>query len=55
VHERLGAAELAKRFPQIGLKGNEVGILEHSGALMARRGVQVLVEELVRQGLDYRL
>ena len=56
VHERLGAAELAKRFPQIGLKGNEVGILEpHSGALMARRGVQVLVEELVRQGLDYRV
>ena len=56
VHERLGAAELAKRFPQIGLKGNEVGILEpHSGALMARRGLQVLVEELVRQGLDYRV
>jgi len=56
VHEQLGAAELAKRFPQIGLKGNEVGILEpHSGALMARRGVQVLVEELVRQGLDYRV
>ena len=56
VREQLGAAELAKRFPQIGLKGNEVGILEpHSGALMARRGVQVLVEELVRQGLDYRV
>lgn len=56
VHERLSAAELAKRFPQIGLKGNEVGLLEpHSGALMARRGVQLLVEELVRQGLDYRL
>ncbi|MGB6383741.1 MAG: FAD-dependent oxidoreductase [Terriglobales bacterium] len=56
VYERLGAAQLAKRFPQIGLKGNEVGILEpHSGALMARRGVQVLVEELVREGLDYRV
>jgi sarcosine oxidase len=56
VHEQLGAAELAKRFPQIGLKGNEVGIFEpHSGALMARRGVQILVEELVRQGLDYRV
>lgn len=56
VHERLSAAELAKRFPQIGLKGNEVGLLEpHSGALMARRGVQLLVGELVRQGLDYRL
>ncbi len=55
-HERLSAAELAKRFPQIGLKGNEVGILEpHSGALMARHGVQVLVEELVKQGLDYRV
>ncbi|HXO35585.1 MAG TPA: FAD-dependent oxidoreductase [Candidatus Acidoferrales bacterium] len=56
MHKRLGAAELARRFPQIGLKGNEVGILEpRSGALMARRGVQVLVEELVRQGLDYRV
>jgi sarcosine oxidase len=56
VCERLGASELAKRFPQIGLKGNEVGILEpHSGALMARRGVQLLVEELVRQGLAYRV
>ncbi len=56
VHEQLGAAELARRFPQIGLKGNEVGILEpHSGALMARRGVQVLVAELLRQGVDYRV
>jgi sarcosine oxidase len=56
VHERLGAAELAKRFPQIGLKGNEVGILEpHSGSLMARQGLQALVEELVRQGVDYRV
>lgn len=56
VHEQLGAAELAKRFPQIGLKGNEAGVFEpHSGALMARRGVQVLVEELMRQGLDYRV
>jgi sarcosine oxidase len=55
-HEQLGAAELARRFPQIGLKGNEVGILEpHSGALMARRGVQVLVAELLRQGVDYRV
>jgi sarcosine oxidase len=54
--DRLGAAELAKRFPQIGLKGDEVGILErYGGALMARRGIQILVEELVRQGLDYRL
>ena len=55
-HERLSAAELAKRFPQIGLNGNEVGILEpHSGALMARRGIQLLVEELVREGVDYRV
>ena len=56
VHERLGAAELAKRLPQFGLKGNEAGILEpRSGALMARRGVQLLVEELVRQGVEYRV
>jgi monomeric sarcosine oxidase len=55
-HEPLNAAQLAKRFPQIGLKGNESGILEpRSGALLARRGVQLLVEELARQGVDYRV
>jgi len=55
-HEQLAAKELAKRFPQLGLKGHEVAILEpNSGALMARRSVQVLVDELVREGLNYNI
>lgn len=55
-HEQFTAPELAKRFPQLGLKGNEVAIFEpDSGALMARRSVQVLVEELVHGGLDYQI
>ncbi len=55
-HEVLDAAQIARRFPQIGLKGNEVGIFEpSSGALMARRGVLALVDEIVRQGVEYRL
>ncbi|MBI3478024.1 MAG: FAD-dependent oxidoreductase [Acidobacteria bacterium] len=55
-HEVLNASQLAKRFPQIGWRGNEAGLLEpRSGALLARRGIQILVEEMVRQGVDYRV
>jgi glycine/D-amino acid oxidase-like deaminating enzyme len=55
-HEMLDAAQLAKRYPQIGIKPNDIGILEpHSGALMARRGIQLLVDEMVTVGLEYRI
>jgi len=56
VHEMLDSAQLARRYPQIGIKLNDIGILEpHSGALMARRGIQVLVDEMVKSGLEYRV
>ncbi len=52
--EELSRAELAARYPQIGLEGIVRGQLEpESGALMARRGVLTLVRELVRAGADY--
>ncbi|MEQ1473014.1 MAG: N-methyl-L-tryptophan oxidase [Candidatus Acidiferrum sp.] len=55
-HQRLDATQLARRFPQIGVQPNDIGIFEpHSGALMARRAVQILIEEMVRDGLQYRL
>jgi glycine/D-amino acid oxidase-like deaminating enzyme len=52
--ERLGAAELRRRFPQIDFTGIEVGLFEPQfGALMARRAVQTLVAEFVRAGGHY--
>jgi sarcosine oxidase len=62
VHRRLGLptelldhAALARRFPQIDFSGVAAGLYEpRFGALMARRAVQTLVAEFVRQGGDYR-
>jgi sarcosine oxidase len=55
-HQRLDASQLAKRFSQIGAKPNDLAVFEpHSGALMARRGIQVLLDEMVRDGLEYRV
>jgi sarcosine oxidase len=54
--ERLERAELEKRFPQIELGDVAWGILEpDSGALMARRAVQAVVEEAARNGVDYKI
>ena len=53
--QHLSASDLANRFPQIGFKKEESAVLEpNSGALMARRAVQLLVEELIRDGVEYR-
>jgi monomeric sarcosine oxidase len=53
--ERLSAADLAKRYPQITFKANDSAIYEpESGALMARRAVQTLVEEVAHNGVEYR-
>jgi len=53
--EKLDWAELEKRFPQIALGDVSWGIFEpDSGALMARRAVQAIVEEAVRNGVEYR-
>ena len=62
VHRRVGIpfevldrATLAKRFPQIVWDGVELGLYEPDrGALMARRGVQSLVQEFVAAGGEYR-
>jgi glycine/D-amino acid oxidase-like deaminating enzyme len=52
-HEKLSQAELMKRFPQFFLDDVDQGIFEpESGALMARRSVQMLVQEMVQSGLD---
>jgi monomeric sarcosine oxidase len=53
--EKLSGAELAKRYPQISFERNAWGILEpESGVLMARRAVQVVVEETLQNGAEYR-
>jgi sarcosine oxidase len=62
VHRRLGlptelldAAEMRRRFPQVDFSGIVAGVYEpRFGALMARRAVQTLVAEFVRQGGVYR-
>ena len=52
--ERLGRPELEKRFPQIAFGKVKWGLYEpDSGALLARRAVQAVVEEAVRNGVDY--
>jgi len=55
-HRKLTRAELEKSYPQIDFGPVTWGLLEpESGALMARRAVQAVVDEIVRRGGDYRL
>ncbi len=52
--ESLERSDLEKRYPQIVFDGVRWGLLEpESGALMARRAVQAVVEETVKSGADY--
>ncbi len=52
--ERLSPQELVKRYPQIGPGPATWGLWEpDSGVLMARRAVQVLVQETTRGGAHY--
>jgi len=52
--ERLSAATLAARFPQFKFSSEPSGIFEPgSGVLLARRAIRAVVEEAVRNGLDY--
>ncbi len=49
--ELLSAADLKKRYPQIALPAGSSGIFEpESGALLARRAVQAVVDDAVRLG-----
>jgi sarcosine oxidase len=55
-HKKLSRAEIDKRFPQIACAEREFAIYEpESGALMARRGVQKVVEEFQRLGGTYQI
>jgi len=52
--ERLSRDQLAERYPQISFDGVTWGLLEpEAGVLMARRGVQTVVEQAVKDGVDY--
>ncbi|MFI5059258.1 MAG: FAD-dependent oxidoreductase [Candidatus Acidiferrales bacterium] len=54
--EEMDRAALEKRYPQIGLDNIISGFLEpQSGVLMARRAVAAAVEDVVKQGGEYRL
>ena len=55
-HERLSAGALRDRFPQISPEGISWAMVEPgSGALMARRSIQTLVDEDIVRGLDFRV
>lgn len=52
--EELSSRELARRFPQLSFKGVSAGLYEpNSGALLARRAVQAVVQQAVARGVDY--
>ena len=52
-HEKLSQRELEKRFPQFFFGDAGAGVLEpDSGALMARRSVQTLVQEMTANGVE---
>jgi len=50
----LTQAELTERFPQIRYASERVGIFEpESGVALARRAVRAVVEDAIRNGVDY--
>ncbi|HEV2689384.1 MAG TPA: FAD-dependent oxidoreductase [Bryobacteraceae bacterium] len=52
--QRWEAAELGARFPQFQFSSERMAIFEPgSGVLLARRAVRTVVEEAVRNGVDY--
>lgn len=55
-HKKLSRGEIEQRFPPIACERGEFAIYEpESGALMARRGVERVVEEFQRSGGTYRI
>ncbi len=54
-HEKLSAAEAAKRFPQINFEGVSWAIFEKdAGYLTARRACEAVLEGFIAEGGDYR-
>ena len=52
--ETLTHSDIEKRFPQFRFESERIGILEpDAGALMARRAVRAVVNEAIRNGVDY--
>lgn len=52
---RLTPADLARSFPQFRFRDEREGLLEpESGALLARRAVQAVVAQAVREGVEYK-
>ena len=55
-HEMMDYAALGKRYPQVNFEGVERGLLEPwSGVLMARRGVQTVIEQAGNAGVEFRI
>jgi glycine/D-amino acid oxidase-like deaminating enzyme len=52
---KLTPAELVRQFPQLRFRDERMGLFEpESGALLARRAVQAVVAQAVREGVEYR-
>lgn len=55
-HQVMDNAALSKRYPQVNFDGVTRGLLEPgSGVLLARRGVQTVVEEGKKKGVKFRI
>jgi sarcosine oxidase len=53
--QRLTPADLARSFPQFRFREERAGLFEpESGALLARRAVQAVVAQAVREGVEYK-
>ncbi|MGB0035344.1 MAG: FAD-dependent oxidoreductase [Candidatus Acidiferrales bacterium] len=54
--EKLSLTDLRARYPQIVFDDSNWGILEPaSGVLLARRAVQTVVDQAIKNGVDYRV
>lgn len=52
---RLTPEELTRSFPQLRFRDERIGLLEPEfGVLLARRAVQAVVEQAIREGVQYR-
>jgi sarcosine oxidase len=54
-YQRLAPADLSRSFPQFRFREERMGLFEpESGALLARRAVQAVVAQAVREGVEYK-